>query len=215
MSAVTPTKACADVVTTRWANHLKQTAPVAPLRADRRGSLRLRKEHRATRLRKRIALTPVVRHLGFMPETTIDTPTGPMVLTETDGAITRAEWGSGPMDDTPLLRKAAQQIAEYFTGQREDFDLPLRVEASEFQQKVCDAMSAIPFGDTRTYGDIAKDLGVPAQAIGQACGGNPIPVIIPCHRVLGASGLGGFSGRGGVETKVWLLKHEGAAGLLI
>ena len=59
------------------------------------------------------------------------------------------------------------------------------------------------------------DLGVPAQAVGQACGGSPIPIIIPCHRVLGANGLGGFSARGGVETKVWLLKHEGAASLLI
>ena len=150
-----------------------------------------------------------------MPETTIDTPTGPMVLTQVDDAITRAEWGSGRQDDTPLLREAARQVAEYFEGTRQEFDLPLRVEASTFQQAVCDAMSAIPFGDTMTYGDIAKALGVPAQAVGQACGGNPIPVIIPCHRVLGASGLGGFSGLGGVETKVWLLRHEGAAGLLI
>jgi methylated-DNA-[protein]-cysteine S-methyltransferase len=76
-------------------------------------------------------------------------------------------------------------------------------------------MCAIPFGETRTYGDLAKDLGVPAQAIGQACGANPVPVIVPCHRILGASGLGGFSAPGGVETKVALLKHEGAASLLI
>lgn len=150
-----------------------------------------------------------------MPETTIDTPTGPMVLTQVDEVITRAEWASGRQDDTPLLREAARQLAEYFEGTRREFDLPMRVEASEFQQAVCDAMFAIPFGETLTYGDIAKALGVPAQAIGQACAGNPIPVIIPCHRVLGAAGLGGFSGLGGVETKVWLLKHEGAAGLLI
>ena len=76
-------------------------------------------------------------------------------------------------------------------------------------------MQSIPFGETLTYGEIAKRLGVPAQAVGQACGGNPIPVIIPCHRVLGATSLGGYSGEGGVETKVWLLRHEGAAGLLI
>uniref|UniRef100_UPI003EC0E69D methylated-DNA--[protein]-cysteine S-methyltransferase n=1 Tax=Primorskyibacter sedentarius TaxID=745311 RepID=UPI003EC0E69D len=82
-------------------------------------------------------------------------------------------------------------------------------------RRTCDAMSAIPFGETRTYGEIAKALGAPAQAIGQACGGNPIPLIIPCHRVLAASNLGGFSGRHGIETKVWLLKHEGAASLLI
>ncbi|MEM6587696.1 MAG: MGMT family protein [Pseudomonadota bacterium] len=66
-----------------------------------------------------------------------------------------------------------------------------------------------------TYGDIASRVGLPAQAVGAACGGNPIPVIIPCHRVLGADNLGGFSGGVGIETKVWLLRHEGAAGLLI
>ncbi|WP_422048747.1 methylated-DNA--[protein]-cysteine S-methyltransferase [Shimia sp.] len=150
-----------------------------------------------------------------MLQTTVETPTGPMTLTEEDGAITRAEWGQGGADDTPLLREAAAQLVAYFADPARGFDLPLRVEASEFQQKVCDAMLAIPLGETRTYGDLAKEIGVPAQAIGQGCGGNPIPVIIPCHRVLGANGLGGFSGRGGVETKVWLLKHERAGGLLI
>lgn len=150
-----------------------------------------------------------------MTSLTVDTPTGPVMLTEQDGAIIRCEWGTGGGDHTPLLDRAADQLAAYFAGTRRDFDLPLRVNASEFQQRVCDAISAIPFGDTRTYGDLARDLGVPAQAIGQGCGGNPIPILIPCHRVLGANGLGGFSGRGGVETKVWLLRHEGAAGLLI
>lgn len=76
-------------------------------------------------------------------------------------------------------------------------------------------MLAIPLGEIRTYGDIAKALGTPAQPVGNACGANPIPVIIPCHRVLAASSLGGFSGMGGIETKVALLRHEGAAGLLI
>lgn len=146
---------------------------------------------------------------------TVDTPTGPMTLTEKDGAIVRAKWESGGTDDTPLLRKAAAQLVAYFDDPAQGFDLPLKVEASEFQQRVCDAMLAIPLGETRTYGELSKDLGVPAQAIGQGCGGNPIPVIIPCHRVLGANGLGGFSGLGGVETKVWLLKHERAGGLLI
>lgn len=146
---------------------------------------------------------------------TVDTPTGPMTLTEKDGAIVRAEWESGGTDDTPLLREAAAQLAAYFDDPAQGFDLPLKVEASEFQQRVCDAMLAIPLGETRIYGELSNDLGVPAQAIGQGCGGNPIPVIIPCHRVLGANGLGGFSGLGGVETKVWLLKHERAGGWLI
>ena len=155
-----------------------------------------------------------------MPIATIDTPTGPMTLTEDNGAITAARWGgSTGDDDTPLLRRAATQIGEYFAGTRTEFDLPLRVNGSEFQQAVCDAMLAIPYGETVTYGDIAKQVNAPAQAVGQACGGNPIPLIIPCHRVLGANGLGGFSGDGGglagIELKVQLLRHEGAAGLLI
>jgi len=86
---------------------------------------------------------------------------------------------------------------------------------SAFQQRFYEALCAIPFGETRTYGDLAKELEAPAQAIGQACGGNPIAILIPCHRVLGADNLGGYSGIGGVETKVALLKLEGAAGLLI
>jgi len=151
---------------------------------------------------------------------TIDTPTGPVTLTEENGAITRVAWG-GTIggDDTPLLRCAIRQVGEYFAGTRKEFDLPLRVIGSDFQQAVCDVMSAIPFGETVTYGDIAKQLNAPAQAVGQACGGNPVPLIIPCHRVLGATGLGGFSGDGGglagIELKVQLLRHEGAAGLLI
>lgn len=150
-----------------------------------------------------------------MPRLTVDTPTGPLTVTEVDGVITRISWESGGKDKTPLLCAARDQLAEYFSGQRHAFDLSLKVEGSDFQRAVCDAMKAIPFGETRSYGEIARDLGVPAQAVGQACGGNPIPVVIPCHRVLGAEGLGGFSGAGGVETKVALLRHEGAAGLLI
>ena len=74
---------------------------------------------------------------------------------------------------------------------------------------------AIRFGETRTYGQIARQLGATAQAVGQACGANPIPILIPCHRVIGADGLGGYSGAHGVETKMALLRHEGAAGLLL
>jgi methylated-DNA-[protein]-cysteine S-methyltransferase len=93
--------------------------------------------------------------------------------------------------------------------------VPLAPEGSEFQLKFWRALCAIPFGETRTYSDLAADLGVPAQAIGQTCGSNPIPILIPCHRVLAANSLGGFSGAGGVEAKVALLKLEGAASFLI
>lgn len=151
-----------------------------------------------------------------MPTAAINTPVGTLGVVEEDGAITRLLWiAASEGQPTALLAEATRQITAYFDGTLTKFDLPLNVRGSDLQKKACAAMSAIPFGETRTYGDIAKDLGVPAQAVGGACGGNPIPVIIPCHRVLGASSLGGFSGAGGVEMKVALLKHEGAASLLI
>ena len=146
----------------------------------------------------------------------VDTQFGTLGIVEADGAIARVVWDG--VDDGPptaLLRKAAAQMRAYDAGDLRRFDLPLRVSGSEMQRAVCAAIGAIPFGETRTYGEIAGELGFSAQSVGQACGGNPIPVIIPCHRVMGAKGLTGFSGKGGVETKVALLRHEGAAGMLI
>ncbi|MDA9207442.1 methylated-DNA--[protein]-cysteine S-methyltransferase [Octadecabacter sp.] len=150
-----------------------------------------------------------------MPALTIHTQFGPLTLIQTGEAISGLEWDGTHKDETPLLVEAAAQLRAYDAGALEVFDLPLEVAGSEFQRRVCAQMSAIPFGETVTYGDIAKVLGAPAQAVGSACGGNPIPVIIPCHRVMGAKGLTGFSGKGGVETKVALLRHEGAGGFLI
>lgn len=150
-----------------------------------------------------------------MPALTIPTQFGPLTIWEDDDAIMRLDWDGEGTDKTPLLVEAARQLQAYDAGTLENFDLPLRVAGSDFQRAVCDQMSAIPFGDTVTYGDIAKALNQSAQAVGSACGGNPIPVIIPCHRVMGAKGLTGFSGKGGVETKVALLRHEGAGGFLI
>jgi methylated-DNA-[protein]-cysteine S-methyltransferase len=147
---------------------------------------------------------------------TVDTQFGRLGILEEDEAITKLVWDGEDDDPTSaLLQEAAAQLKAYDTGKLKDFDLPLRVEGSDMQKAVCAAMSAIPFGYTRTYGELAKELGYSAQSVGQGCGGNPIPVIIPCHRVMGAKGLTGFSGKGGVETKVALLRHEGAAGLLI
>lgn len=151
-----------------------------------------------------------------MPMIAVETQFGCLGVEETDGAITRLVWnGTNKEPDTPLLKEAAAQLTAYDEGRLEQFDLPYHVDGSEFQRQVCDLMFAIPFGETRTYGDIAKELGQPAQPVGQACGANPIPVIIPCHRILAANSLGGFSGQGGIETKVALLRHERAAGLLI
>lgn len=150
-----------------------------------------------------------------MASLTIETPIGNLTVSESDGCIAGISWRGTGNDETALLVEAAEQLQAYFEGEIQGFDLPTIVSGSALQRNVCDLMSAIPFGETRTYGDIARELDVPAQAIGQACGANPIPVIIPCHRVLGASTLGGFSGGTGIETKVALLKLEGAAGLLI
>lgn len=145
----------------------------------------------------------------------IDTPVGRLTVTEDDGAITRIAWVDGPCDQTPLLIEAEAQLAAYFAHDLRGFDLPIRVDGSDAQRRACSLMFAIPWGETRTYGEMARDLGISAQAAGQLCGGNPIPVVVPCHRILGADSLGGFSGGTGIETKVALLKHEGAASLLI
>ena len=156
-------------------------------------------------------------HSSEMPKLSLDTPFGALCVTEHNGVITHVTWGRvDNLSPTPLLREAIQQLAAYVEGELTAFDLPLGVTGSGLQHAVCNEMQAIPFGETVTYGDIAKQVGASAQAVGQACGKNPIPVIIPCHRVMGSGGkLTGFSGAGGVETKVALLRHEGAAGLLI
>ena len=144
----------------------------------------------------------------------LDTPLGPVSVTEAEGLIMGLDWREGPPPQTDLWRETVAQLRAYFAGKRVAFELPLDFGAG-FQAQVRRAMAAIPFGETRTYGAPAHAIGAPAQAIGQACGANPLPILIPCHRILGAKGLGVFSEKGGVETKVWLLRHEGAAGLLI
>lgn len=142
------------------------------------------------------------------------TPFGPVTLVEGAAVIAAVEWRDAPGEGSDLLREASRQMAAYFDGRLRAFDLPFDW-GSGVQEKVRRAMAAIPFGGTRTYGEIAAMVGAPAQAVGQACGANPVPILIPCHRVLGRATLGGFSAPGGVETKVALLRHEGAAGLLI
>ncbi len=138
------------------------------------------------------------------------TPLGRLVIAETDGVITALRWSDEEATgDSPLLRRALAQLTGYFAGQSQPFDLPLDW-GKGLNARVRRAMAAIPFGQTRSYGEIARAVGAPAQAVGQACGANPVPVIIPCHRVLGAAGLGGFSAQGGVETKAALLRHEGS-----
>jgi methylated-DNA-[protein]-cysteine S-methyltransferase len=146
----------------------------------------------------------------------LSSPVGDLELEERDGALVRLSWCSGEAaPSTPLLKEAARQIAAYFTGGLAVFDLPLAPAGNAFRQSVYRAMLAIPRGETATYGEIAAALGSSAQPVGQACGGNPIPIVIPCHRVVSATGLGGFSGAGGVETKIALLKLEGGFRFLL
>lgn len=146
---------------------------------------------------------------------TVPSPVGPLTLVTDGSAITKVAFTDAGGDSShPLLLEAAQQLDDYFTGKRLDFDLPFDPPGTGFQGRVCQAMSAIPQGQTRTYGELADALDSSARAIGRACGANPIPVLIPCHRVLAANGgLGGYSGAGGLKTKLFLLKLEGALGL--
>ena len=151
-----------------------------------------------------------------MATVSVDTPIGRVGVVEEDGTITRVLWSA---EESPPVnaaqREAAGQLTAYFAGELKQFDLPLKPAGSAFQQSVYREMLAIPFGETRTYGEIAKAVGGLPQPVGQACGSNPIPIIIPCHRVLAANGLGGFSGFGGVEMKITLLRHEDAYPYLI
>ncbi len=145
-----------------------------------------------------------------MGRLTVESPLGPLTLTSADGAVMALDWGRQG-EDAPdaVLTLAAQQLDDYFAGRIRDFDLPLAPRGTAFRQKVWAAMQAIPYGCVATYGDIARALDTAARAVGGACGANPIPVIIPCHRVVGGGGApGGYSGFGGLETKDWLLRHE-------
>jgi methylated-DNA-[protein]-cysteine S-methyltransferase len=150
-----------------------------------------------------------------MGELCLDTPLGPLTLIAEADAIAGLEWREGGNDRQDCLVAAAGQLSEYFFGTRTTFELPLRPGGSTKQQQFLAALARIPHGQTRTYGEMAEDLDISAQAAGQFCGANPIPILIPCHRVVGKANLGGYSGAGGIETKVWLLRHERAGGLLI
>jgi methylated-DNA-[protein]-cysteine S-methyltransferase len=146
----------------------------------------------------------------MMPQLSCLTPIGEVTFSEDEGAIVALDWGRGrDQEATPLLREAVAQLQDYFDGKRMGFDLPVAPHGSAFQCRVWDALRAIPPGETRTYGDLAQLLGSSARAIGQANGANPIPIVIPCHRVVAAAGrLGGYSGGEGAATKRVLLDLE-------
>ena len=155
----------------------------------------------------------------------VDSPIGRLMLTSDGEALTglymnlyrnkptklpdlSEDWVQNATQGT--LPAATRQLKEYFAGARREFDLPLKMAGSEFQQRVWRELTKIPFGKTWSYGQIAKRIGNPngSRAVGLANGRNPIAIIVPCHRVIGADGsLTGFGG--GIDRKQWLLSHEG------
>ena len=141
----------------------------------------------------------------------VDTPVGVLTLMERDGAIVAVHWGKAKQEtETPLLAAAKAQLDGYFFCGLKNFELPLAPSGTDFDRQVWRAMLEIPWGRTKTYGEIAAALGGTARNVGTACGRNPIPIIIPCHRVVGADGaMIGYSGGAGVESKVALLALEG------
>ena len=147
-----------------------------------------------------------------MFEHVIQSPVGPLTLTGTEDALTRLSFGGGQAgagSPSPALELAARELEEYFAGVRRDFTVPLAPVGTAFQLAVWSALREIPYGATASYRDIAVRLGKPggAVAVGQANSRNPIPIIIPCHRIIGAGGqLVGYTG--GLEIKRFLLRLE-------
>jgi methylated-DNA-[protein]-cysteine S-methyltransferase len=130
---------------------------------------------------------------------------------EKDGML---PWDALPEQSDPVLDRAAEQLDEYFAGHRQDFDLPLSLVGTAFQLAVWEQLVALDFGEVVSYGELGMATGraTAGRAVGGAVGANPIPIIVPCHRVLGSDGrITGYSGGAGIPTKSWLLEHEGIA----
>jgi methylated-DNA-[protein]-cysteine S-methyltransferase len=158
---------------------------------------------------------------------TVDSPCGPLLLiVDAAGAVVRIEFcngrdsrrvterlkatGAEVVEDAGRTAEVRRQLAEYFAGERREFDLALAPEGTPFERAVWAELAKIPFGETRSYGEIAEVLGRPgaARAVGRANGANPIPIVVPCHRVIGSDGsLTGFGG--GLDVKSRLLELEG------
>jgi methylated-DNA-[protein]-cysteine S-methyltransferase len=146
-----------------------------------------------------------------MPSLAVASPIGALTLHEAGEALVEIRWSEEPAGNgSKLLEEAARQLAAYFAGRLDRFDLPLRPQGSPHEARVWAQMQQIPYGETRSYKDLATAIGSAPRAVGRACGKNPIPIVIPCHRVLAKSGLGGYSGEGGLATKRHLLALEGA-----
>ncbi|MBV9814032.1 MAG: methylated-DNA--[protein]-cysteine S-methyltransferase [Acetobacteraceae bacterium] len=147
-----------------------------------------------------------------MPQLSLHSPIGDITVSEADGRVVSVDWGWGrDQTRTALLERACDLLQAYFDGVEVVFDLPLAPAGTAYQQRVWAVLRRIPRGHTRTYGELVAEAGGSARAIGRANGANPIPIIIPCHRVVAGTGLGGYSGLGGLATKRFLLHLERGA----
>jgi methylated-DNA-[protein]-cysteine S-methyltransferase len=150
-----------------------------------------------------------------MPRTVVDSPVGPLGLIASEAGLRAVLFEGGRIraeGSSPVLDEAGRQLDAYFRGDLVTFDLPLELHGTEFQRRCWLALASIPYGQTVSYGEQARRLGLgndAARAVGSANGQNPLPIVLPCHRVIGADGsLTGFGG--GLHVKRFLLEHEGA-----
>ena len=145
-----------------------------------------------------------------MPSLSFNSPIGPLTIHEQRGAITNLSWERQTNREvSSLLIETKKQVQGYLNGTRTNFDLPKKPYGSEFQLRVWQEIAKIPYGKTASYSDLASKLSSSPRPVGTACGKNPIPIIIPCHRIIAKTGhLTGYSGRGGLDTKRLLLKLE-------
>ena len=173
---------------------------------------------RPTRAQRRADLGPV----GPSPThlVRVDSPIGRLEVTSDGESITgltierggRLPWDAEPERSAPVLERAKQQLVEYFAGTRKDFDLPLAARGTDFQRAIWTEIDKLPFGEVSSYGELGLATGrlSAGRAVGGAVGANPIPIIVPCHRVLATNRrITGYSGGEGIPTKSWLLAHEG------
>jgi methylated-DNA-[protein]-cysteine S-methyltransferase len=144
-----------------------------------------------------------------MPQLSLHTPVGDLTISEEGGAIVAADFGWGrDQTETQLLREARAQVHAYFDGDLRVFSLPLAPQGSPYRKRVWQALCAIPYGETRLYAELAAAAGGSARSVGGANAANPIPILIPCHRVLAKAGIGGYSAGEGIATKQILLALE-------
>ncbi len=147
----------------------------------------------------------------------MDSPLGKLGIALADQAVCRIDFlpeqARTQAATAAPARRVARELERYFRTGATDFSVALQLHGTPFQQRVWQALRAIPHGEVRTYGELAAQLGSGARAVGNACRHNPLPVMVPCHRVVSASGIGGYSGHTGgpeLRRKRWLLAHEGA-----